>query len=113
MKKKNNINDMYAIAIYFDNDACEELQEENGKEFIAFKNDEYGIGAFVSEDMEFGVYGDDMLSKDVISIYCDIHEDQIKEALCSATSMDELCGVVSRIVADCVMEIEKIIANAA
>ena len=100
----NSMTSVTAISISFDTKMCEGLQKVYDKEFIAFKNEEYGMGVFVSEDMDFGVYGDNIR---VISKYCDMHEDEIKEVLIAADSMDMLCESMSRILADCLIDFLK------
>lgn len=108
----NSVPSCWVIKVAFDGEMCEALNEEYGKEFLAFKNEEFGMGVFASEDAEFGVYGDDLVSKLAINAYWDTHEEQIKEALSSVTSMDELCGALSGIVVECIMDILRT-ANAA
>ena len=114
--KKNNVTNSFdtrnTVKVVFDKEMCEILEKEYDKKFIAYKNEEYGIGVTVSQDMDFGVYGNDFASKALISIYWDQHKGDIERALITANSMEKLCEATMMIIGKCVVDIRKN-ANAA
>ena len=106
MTQYDDINSMTSDSIItneYDEKTSKELEEKHGKAFFAVKNEEYGIGVFISEDGEFGVYGDNQISYTVICAYVERNEKQVEE-LDYIENIDELGKAMSDIVARCIRD---------
>ena len=93
------------VTIRFDWDFAEHLKEEYGEEFIAFKNDSFGIGVYFTESGTFGVYGDDDFREMAISSYWDENEEDITQAIADAETIDDVISAFHAVILGCIADI--------